>query len=108
MAGIHKCALCLGVIAAAAGLSACSGAPDVEIESPLLGKLGLTGGGPKREAKLLDRPPLVPPPTKKLPVPGSEQPTEAALDWPVDPGNRKKELAALKKQKQKEYEEKGD
>lgn len=96
------------VLLAAVFVGGCGAAPKVEIESPLLGYLGLLGNDSNKETKLVDRPPLVPPPTKKLPVPGSGETAGRALDWPIDPGDREREVAAAETKKKKQYEDNGD
>ena len=93
------------LLSLALGLSACSGGlgdTGIQFEGKLFKAIGLGGSSKKDEAKLTDRAPLiVPPDTKKLPVPGSRQQEIAAQAWPDDPDQRKIRLAkqAAKKRK---------
>ena len=106
MAILKRKAIAVGAgLVAAILMSGCSGA-NVEIESKLLNSLGIIGKGAKAENKLVDRPPLVPPPTSKLPVPGSGRAPETAAEWPIEYADNEARIAALKKKK--EYEDKGD
>lgn len=87
--------------ATALALSMLSGCADygIEIDAPILNKVGLIS--PK--AKPLDhkeRAPLIMPPSSQLPVPGAVAKAPQDMNWPEDPDEKAAMIAKLKQQQQ--------
>lgn len=95
---------------AAALLSGCAEGLDLEVNAPILEAVGLNlTSKPRQEPELADRPPLVVPPSNRLPEPGQpsgaqgqNQGWAAQSDWPDDPDERKKQMVAADARKKEE------
>jgi hypothetical protein len=98
-------ALGAAALAAAFALAACD---RVEFEGRVFEAVGLAGNQ-KTEAKdVPTRAPLVLPPNRSLPPPGTPSVAAAPSDWPDDPDERAKMAASEAQRKRQEYYDKGD
>lgn len=80
---------------------------DLEVDAPILNKVGLVGDSKKNSIPIKERAPLVVPPTAQLPQPGvvAKAPPED-LNWPDDPDLRAKKIAELKAKQQEALDKK--
>jgi hypothetical protein len=83
--------LALGAVAASLAVSGC--AEGIDLNGKVFDWLGVSPSAVaarRAEPKLAERAPLViPPDSKRLPEPGSGQPSQTAMAWPDDPEQRK-------------------
>ena len=73
------------VLALAALSFLLSGCGGVQLEGKVFDVVGLTGKKEQAEKQVPDRAPLVLPPTRKLPAPGSRDRVTNQQNWPQDP-----------------------
>lgn len=81
---------------------------DVQLNGAVFDMMGVSGSssGSKKEPQMANRAGLVlPPSTDRLPVPGAEPQKAAQSDasWPVDPEQRKVDVAMAERRAHEEY-----
>lgn len=90
----------IAIAAACTGLLSLAGCGGVQFEGKVFDALGVSGEQkPQAEAKVPDRAPLILPPKRELPPPGSRDRIASPQNWPQDPDELKKQVAVKEKEK---------
>jgi len=88
-------------------MGGCAATDQIEFQGKIFEMAGLTNRE-KKESVPVERPPLVVPPSKKLPQPGPRQAVAAPQNWPVDPDEVAKKNEAKEKKRLEKYYRDGD
>jgi len=96
------------MLVAGVALSGCAG-QEVEFEGKVFDMVGLSDvGKPKQDKQMEARAPLLLPPSKQLPKPGSKEQVASPNNWPVDPDERREQELADQKDALERYYREGD